>query len=50
MLFLITDEEQEEIAQVEDLAYDLWFAKTPAPVDERTLEETIADDYEEGVW
>ena len=45
----VTEEELEEIARAEDLAYDIFYAKS-VPTDDRTLEECIADEYEEGLF
>lgn len=40
----------DEQAIAEDLADDIAYAAEPAPNDDRTLEECIADEYEAGVW
>ena len=37
-------------AEREDLMDDIRYAETPIEPDDRTLEECIADEYEEGVW
>ncbi len=37
-------------AEAEDLADDIAYAATVVMPDDRTLEQCIADEYEEGVW
>lgn len=49
-IFEIHEREQEEAAAAEDLADDIAYANTPVKPDTRTLEECVADEYEEGIW
>lgn len=42
-------EDFEAAAEAEDLAYDIFYAKS-IPADARTLDECIADEYEQGLF